>query len=167
MFEILDGKRINGKMPDVAIVHLRYKYSTEADWQWRTIKAFAMGHRTIVPVRDPLLSVITAIQIGKHDPKLRVRAFEDLVELATLTKVEFLPVDLPDHREATLERIKPGAKTNWKPSNSIGDCKMKRDYHEGEVEDIPDDTWSYLLSREVILRPMLERIGYRDLLWWS
>lgn len=167
LFEILDGKLINGKRPDVATIHLRHKDWQESDWMWPTIKAFAMGHRTIAPLRDPALSLITAVHSGKYDPMLRLAGFRDLVELDALAGVEFLPVDLPGVREEVLAQILPGVVSSWRPANSLGDYPLKRRYLAGDADALPSRLWFELRAAESRLRPLLERVGYRGLLWWS
>lgn len=167
LLEILDGKLINGRRPDIATIHLRHKDWQESEFILPTVKAFAMGHRTIIPMRDPALSVITALQSQKYDPMLRLFGFDDVHELTTLTQVEFLPVDLPGIRDQALQAILPGAKTDWKPTNSLGDYRLKLMYQNDIASAIPQELWEALRRREGRLRPMLERIGYRDLLWWS
>jgi len=153
LFEIFEGKTINGKPPDVAILHLR------AEGRWPEIETFAKIHRTIIPLRDPLLSVTTALHVGQRDPMLNILGFEDIVKLDAITKVEFLPVDLPEHRTAALELIAPGTVTNWRPVLSAGDYRLKREVAAGDVSSIPADLWSALRSREAVLRPLLERVG--------
>lgn len=162
LFETLRGKTINGKPPDVAILHL-----PTAAWLWEKVETFALTHRTIIPLRDPLLSVATALRVGQRDPMLNILGFEDIVTLDALTEVEFLPVDLPGVREAALESIAPGVVTNWLPVLSQGDYPLKREIAAGNVSSIPAGLWRALCSREARLRPLLERVGYRNLLWWS
>lgn len=159
----LGGKQIgleaalSGDKADVVHVHLR-----QTQWLWAAIKAFALGHRTVIPMRDPLLSVIKGLHIGDIYPQRRVQAFEDVVKLDRLTDVEFVPVDLPGKRVNWIKE--------WGPENSAGNYPLKQAYCRGDTSDITSDisgVWDFLCKREDKLRPLLERIGYRDLLWWS
>ncbi len=48
--------------------------------------------------------------------------------------------------------------------------QLKKAYRYGEVEKIIEAmprTYEYLKSKELIIRPFLEKLGYRDLLWWG
>jgi hypothetical protein len=147
-------------------------------------RAFSKLFRTVIPIRDPLLSLLS---VYSRDPKLRganiVDDFEFVVESLS-SSCFFLPVDLYSdfrNRSVLLERLLKfvglsrtahvyEVAERWTPKNTKGEYEMKRWYREGSLLKIagviPKEV-EYLKSRECVLRPFLESLGYEGLLWWS
>ncbi len=149
-------------------------------------------HPIVTTVRDPLLSIITR-QLRHPDlwHTYIINGFMVLAEqLATKRADVFIfPVDLYRNKsyEARLVILRqvlnflnlaeePYVKfwaAAWPRFNSVG-YKMAREtrrwYKNRQVEPISYlflEEYRYLQAREKTLRPVLERLGYRDLLWWS
>lgn len=136
----------------------------------------------ITPLRDPLAAMIT--RHARHpmlDARYIVDAFVWLAHAdATPT---FLRVDAPegvDRAESLkdalgsvgLDWAAPIAlrwAETWPVRNVSGDTWLKEAYRVGDPEPIAremPDEWARLIARRDVLRPFLERFGYRNLLWW-
>jgi hypothetical protein len=182
---------------DVALHHhiFRFHWSTvKSCWvNWKNIfgRAFDGFFKTIVPVRDPLLSLITGYtrSIRTNDPfdfEDRIGDFELIIDRSWAAGDKFflLPVDQMLDEESRFgllssllnfvglprdDYIKRVSKM-WFPVNSIGEYDLKTWYFERDlsrIEDVIPGAVEVLRKREYILRPFLESLGYKNLLWWK
>ncbi len=157
------------------------------------IMAFAAQCPTIIPLRDPLAALVT--RQHRHPELSHVHIVNGFVELASkidLHRDSFNPLYVPwDMFHATDDRVMAltdivehaglsydkNAETigDWAASwpiaehNSQGVYPLKRAYKDGDwpalrAELAPEI--QVLQQAEHIIRPMLERVGYRNLLWW-
>ena len=139
----------------------------------------------IVPVRDPLLSLIThQIRHPLLDARYIVHALARLAELAD--HVTFLPVDGPECRRVeTLHNVALEASgimlpahtpdfsaTPWTaPAYNVtpADHVLKRAYDRRDMQPIEDAMpleFAALLAAERPIRDLLEPLGYEGLPWW-
>ena len=156
------------------------------------IMAFCLFSPMVVPLRDPLLALISTVERNPHnDPMTQVDAFLRLANRVYshehIYRPMLVPVDLLQetpsaNRFDALVRLQLhcGLKTDsayaaqfaamWEPVNSAGKYPLKQDYYSGDRKPI----WA-ALGREIgvmqahqdELRPMLEAAGYKDLMWWD
>lgn len=144
--------------------------------------AMAYSLPTIVPLRDPLRSLVTKRQREPEDVRSVFDAWVALARAADVLGDRFLavPVDLLTSREVAarvLDYLELPWTTAverfvcaWPVVNSAGDYREKMLYQEGgfrRLEKLLGEDWGALCEREMELRPMLERCGYCDLAWWS
>lgn len=144
------------------------------------------NHKTVLPVRDPLLSLIT--RQSRH-PTWRHRYIVDgfcwMAEREDAENAHFYPVDLGDDADSRFRRtlavaehwgMPPVAEMGefakrWEKQNATGSNWMKVAYRNRRLSEICDqglrNEIEYLQSCEGVIRPFLERQGYKDLIWWS
>ena len=146
---------------------------------------------TIVPVRDPLLSLITGYR-RSEDEKVEFDFDARVKDLALMAdrswapgdKFFFIPVDLDvgkDVRKSTLASALKfmglsywpyvdAVAEAWTPVNSKGQYEMKQWYLDGDMKRLADripEAVVALQRIEGVVRPFLEGLGYANLLWWS
>ena len=152
------------------------------------IELLARCCATVVPIRDPV-SVLMSTAAKKHyGPGCNAhvaREFRFVVEtLATIPNVFFFPIDTHlgvDGRCELLQRlmahcglpvddypISQRAET-WGRVNSVSrDHALRRAYRSENMDIVRQvDGFGDLVDMLPILRPFLESLGYRDLLWWE
>ena len=148
-------------------------------------------HPTVITIRDPLLALITR-QLRHPDlwHSYIITAFMTIVqELVNKPNVFFLPVDLYKNKSYAqrlqlLKRLfaflKLGEEdylkfwaAGWPRLNTVGYESAKetrRWYNNRDIDKISalfPEEYGVLKKREAILRPFLEKLGYRNLLWWE
>lgn len=140
-------------------------------------KHLAQCWDVIVPVRDPLLAVITRhIRHPDLDHRYIVHAFARLELLDSY--VHWLPVDLaPSVRpplavDVPTEASESFLKANQAPSYNVtpSNHPLKQAYLAGDFQTIATQCGpavDLLLDKAEDIRPLLERLGYTDLLWWT
>lgn len=145
-------------------------------------------HNVLVPLRDPLRSVITReARVPGRDHSYIVSGFEELIQWQRQIHrmVYWVPIDLPfetQGRKALLDGVLrhcglPGQlyvdriARDWEPENvSAGAPEIKEAYQNRDAEFLAARfpvEWDLLKQKEETIRPFLERFGYQDLLWWS
>ncbi len=157
------------------------------------IHAMAISHPTVIPVRDPLLGVITghnrypAVDFS-HIVRNWLLVAERFFHNQSSYQCVYVPVDLgatdKKLRHSSLSmaysslldlgHFGPGPVNAWIEAdewpNSRGDYPLKRAYQAGDTkairEAIPSE-YALLVREEKALRPMFETLGYHDLLWWG
>ena len=144
------------------------------------LQAFALALPTIIPMRDPLLSIIT--RHSRHPEQAPhtylVDSWRQIPDMDT--RPFFVPVDLgcqPGSLRAALAHCGitpwPGvlayAKA-WKPVNSVPDgapgaraAYARKD--AGWFEEHMPEEWAALGAAGEV-RELFEEEGYEDLLWW-
>lgn len=143
---------------------------------------FAEAERAVVPLRDPLLSVLT--RQNRHpwlDHRYIVSGFRALARAPEETI--FLPVDTrPEERRRTLARVLArlgwpeapeyveGVARDWSKENTSGPSTLKKAYAEGRLDAIRSalpEEFDYLLDSRDEIVPFLRTQGYEDLPWWN
>lgn len=147
------------------------------------IKFFAATFPTVVPVRDPMVAILSA-----HAKKGYAYHNEHIVReykyIAEMKDTFFLPIDIKQSRHSKaikLQRLLIHCGLNpepyisdvaheWQPINSQSARSRLRLAYKNEgmtrqIKDVPG-VWS-LLDAEPVLRPFLESLGYELLPWWS
>jgi len=136
-------------------------------------RAFAMSWPCIIPLRDPLSSLIT--RQNRHPEQSHahiIRGFKNMHEMnCDLYEPFFFPVDLL--KEETRDewvmsmidecgltfRVKP----DWTPVNSKGDYPLKRAYQERDLRTIRKNVKEFNMLYELDL-DFFKSQGYD--LWW-
>ncbi len=165
------------------------------DQMSRTQMVMATTNPTVIPVRDPLLSLISyqnrAVIHGKmggqgflptlHVLNRWVYLAEQFEILSQFDHIQFLCWDIMGfNAESTLWGVarnlgfqdrEPSKVGGELANNSTGGYALKNAYATRNVtairQEIAGDGFQELVNREKILRPFLEGIGYTDLMWWS
>ena len=161
----------------------------------RTQVVMATTNPTVIPVRDPLLSLISyqnrAVIHGKtggegflpteHVLNRWVYLAEQFDILSQFDHIQFLCWDLLGiNAESTLWGVaknlglkdrKPSTVGGQLENNQTGGYDLKFHYVARNVpalrQGMSGDGFQELVNRERILRPFLEGIGYTNLMWWS
>jgi len=140
--------------------------------------------KIVTPVRDPLLSLISRYsRLPEQHNSNFVDDFEFVIETLS-SRAFFLPVDLPTTFGQRLTQLKEllhfvglpfhpyieGIAQVWAPKNTKGTYELKTWYNERDLPKImkviPKEV-KFLKSREAFLRPFLESLGYKNLIWWG
>lgn len=152
---------------------------------------------TVIPIRDPLASLISRqVRInrtGKRGDDIVLEHVNLWVALAetwnaifkNFAHIKFLPWDLIGRDGEIAEiltriSVDLGLKSSL-PSidcakkmihnNNLGAYELKRAYLMGDLETIKTgvsgNAVDDLISKQNHIRPLLEFLGYRDLMWWS
>lgn len=136
--------------------------------------------RLIVTVRDPLAALISCkvrdlSKTGREDVgEITVWMEQCLTEwelLATeIDKLDpfYVPIDL-DLTGYTYFGINFSS-LNGVVASSRGNYKLKKFYQDGKLETIKyylGEGYDRLIELRPVLQPVLEKIGYKDLLWWT
>lgn len=153
------------------LVNLLVRHNQEVVWLHHDdngVIDLALKERTITPLRDPGLVLCTWIdnKIGRKHILDRLSLWESVVAYDEAMKIEYVPVDLKHHRDVALQSLNLNLMTDWKPVNSTGVYKVRKEYLNGEVSRIDPLYWKKLKDLSPALRPLLERVGYRALPWW-
>lgn len=137
--------------------------------------------KTIVPVRDPMKSLVSR---QNRYPFLNHEYIVDgFVSLSKMKDVFFLPIDLYEkfeERKSLLRNMFSYLGLNyeeqfddvahlWKPKGTIRGS-LKERYLTGRIMEVAhhfSDEYNYLKENESIIKPFLERLGYRNLPWWN
>ena len=151
------------------------------------IDLLCMGHKVIVPMRDPLLSIISSKKRKPLKPAYdNIDAFEYLATSLYAKKSFFFPIDTHKFKTCSMEREEiakkmfdfvnifyPDNLTQWAKENKFKNCMKpyleKQEYEKGNIGKATKnckDELDYLKSKKTILIPFLKKLGYKDLLWW-
>src|SRR3990167_8727647 len=149
-------------------------------WQWDTMSdALVVLVPTIMPLRDPLLSLLT-----RHNRESWMYPHTDLLEEWVRLAQCKLPLRLFQMDNFELSKFalalnSVGLETpdewlrNVDPTtavNTSGEYALKDAYFDGNakyIQSVVPEMWNRLCKSESVLRGFLEKNGYRDLLWWS
>src|SRR3990167_3529199 len=158
------------------------------------ILSFAAACPTVIPLRDPLASVLTAVNRKRTQGNVDYSYIVDRWVLMTTTvwlnrdfyKPLFVPLDLVERAGVEVKFELLGAvlghmglgytkhavrwADEWPYHNSRGEYPLKDLYLTRDATAIAHEVpgeWEALRRAQYILRPMLEQMGYRDLLWWD
>lgn len=173
------------------IVHMHVNRQDDVDGLPRRYEALqrAIGrreHRILVPLRDPLRSVITreAREPGQSHSYL-VLGFEWLARIRWEVPVFHVPIDLPPDRRDRRELLEgvldhcglpsqpyvERVAKEWRPENSAaGQDELKKMYRQRNFASLAASfpaEWALLREKEPVLKPFLRQFGYGDLMWWG
>lgn len=203
VFDVLQGKPVQDKLQESGLYHQEFHRSMvyhehirpdhwSENRMCRTQLIMARTNPTVIPIRDPLLSLISY----QHRAEIKGKDDSDdflpfghvldrwimMAEVFGILKdhVQFICWDLLDGNVTDrLSEVTKGLGLNQSPcleveieNNSMGDYPLKTAYQDGDVDALEDgvlwgDGLHELKIRESSLRPVLEELGYSDLLWWS
>lgn len=143
--------------------------------------ALAAYYDTIVPLRDPLMSLIT--RQSRHPDLDHSFIIDSFVHLTTIPyPLFFFPIDRdPADRGELVDRMLRGVGLGWTPEieqyvsawapvNTSGEYPLKAAYRAGDIQTIRNaipEEFDLLRSKEDVLRPFLRSHGYRKLAWYS
>ena len=153
--------------------------------------AMLLNLPVIISTRDPLAALIT--RHYRHPNLVEstdlLDAWKHMVELYQLVKVnsrlKIIPVDLLETYHNRLEASRAclsvcglsdnGYAEKWghewpRKLNSQGAYKLKVAYNQKDLNYLKTNLgvlWTQLCESESLLRPFLENLGYKELLWWS
>ncbi len=161
-----------------------------AERNMQTIKNLNEISQIIVPIRDPLLSQISAYARKKlsGSNKFGGGAMNAIAErhISTLNKgmgrqlsswglwaneiFKMNPFHVPLDLGVNHLRYGDIYFKDIGIHNTKGDYPLKQAYYDRDLSYIKsklNDNLEALISMEPILRPPLEKLGYKDLLWWG
>lgn len=155
-----------------------------------TILSLAQWWKPVVPLRDPLLSLLT--RQNRHPDQSHIHIVASwlrLVDIVDECDPCYISLDLlntEEKRKDALEKVVFACGggygawfdvvNNWARNwpkykhNSKGIYALKEEYLHGDMTNIEQELKQelvHLRHAEPILRPFLEKQGYRDLLWWN
>lgn len=151
------------------------------DYYLPAVKEMCERSHVIIPLRDPLAAVVRANTTRRSFGVRCAKSFLTIKELGDIYNVHYLPVDVLAARS---RRKRLSALRNILPEG-YGDRKILYPWseqwpiHNERVYDLKDlyvnkdidglsklDGWSELIETKSILRPWLEKLGYKKLIWW-
>lgn len=154
------------------------------------IDLLCMGHKAIIPMRDPLASLISKKNRNPIEPAYEhVEAFEYIATSPWAQKSFFFPIDTDEFKSDEKSRhglaldlfdsflnipidnindLYIWAKEN-EPKNAMEDYPERQAYLNGDIERATakcKGEFEYLKSKKNVLIPFLKQLGYKDLMWW-
>lgn len=149
---------------------------------------------TIVPIRDPLLSLLTAYT--RYVPSKNfmdlthiVNGFCELIKLIQKYDIFILPIDIYSYKNtesklAILKRLFDFVELphesflikwakDWPIKNTVGQsvknhvANLYKTKNISEISKMIPKEYAYLKSKEDVLKPFLQKHGYKDLIWWN
>lgn len=169
--------------PGINLVHTHFEWHAD---RMHEIIEFSPSAHTVVPIRDPLASLIKARERTsyKYYAPARINAFLNAVSLEKHRKIHYIPVDLLGNMsyEIKLEALKVISggwvkedlqktwASDWPVVHTAGNYRLKQMYNDGDFNAIskvlPSDWLKSLIEARPILKPFLQQLGYKDLMWW-
>ena len=149
-------------------------------WQWDTFNdAFVVAVPTLMPLRDPLLSLLT-----RHNRDSWMYPHTDLLDEWVRLAASELPISYFKMDEfstaefaTALSAVGLSTQQEWLNKidrntlhNTSGSYYLKDAYYARDVKSIEATVpvlWKYLKQAELQLRPFLEERGYKNLMWCS
>jgi hypothetical protein len=153
----------------------------------REMDLIAMGHKAVIPMRDPLSSLISRKNRNPEEPMYHhVDAFEYVATSPWIAKSFIFPIDTKGFKSNWKFRQSMGralfnycnldipkqlevwAKDN-EHKNTMGKYNEKLCYLDGNLKDATAKCvgeFEYLKSKKDVIIPFLKRLGYEDLMWW-
>jgi len=174
--------------------HIRPDHWFEKEMS-RTQIVLAATNPTVIPIRDPLLSLISYQNRAVIHAKVGTQGFlpvfhvidrwvllaEKFDTLRRYDHIQFLCWDILGSpasdelfnvsRALGMKDQTPCLVGEDMMNNSMGDYPLKKAYQDGDAKTLKccldEDGFRRLVNKEKILRPFLECLGYTNLLWWS
>lgn len=188
----VDGKRGTAQLRDGPIPEGTFLFWGHFDpTEWYFMGRHIREGRPIVPVRDPLLVAISHHVRRSH---MDVANWARASVVMDAHVAHYVPLDLLRTEEERLPALRATLRAcgidrgdsinycrkwarTWESlmadpavSGTVGHTDHKTEYQNGNfaylAHDMPERI-ATLKEHERSLRPWLERIGYRDLMWWS
>jgi len=152
------------------------------------IDLICMGHKTIIPMRDPLASLISRKHRNPLEPMYEhIDAFVYAATSPHINNSFIMPIDTDNFKSSdrnrffvALDMFKfvgldiPTGLNQWArdnaPKNAMGAYEQKKAYDNGDLSTATTQCrgeLEYLKSKENILRPWLNRLGYGQLMWYG
>lgn len=155
--------------------YTRWKPSNDYEWLMQVVPALA-------PLRDPLLCMIRAYHresslyphnylidgwlfVARREGTMGINYWRmDPFDIGGfLGAVKAVGLSCPDNWIAELD---------WKKkiNDTPGECDLRTYYANGDlraIKKVIPIPVRHLQDNEVILRPFLEKVGFKDLMWWS
>ncbi len=189
-FELITGNKdvslphaLNeGFKHEVNLVHIHVEWG---GGYFPQINQMCARSHVVIPIRDPLASVVRcgAVQTPEWSVS-RAKSFLELMVIGEAFNAIYLPVDLlasqsfgkrfealnnilPDIYEGKKKYLCNEWAYKW-PIHNGRSYDLKQLYQDKNVKELSNlPGWDTLIENKSILQPWLERIGYRDLLWWE
>lgn len=152
------------------------------------IDLLCIGHKAVIPMRDPLASLITSKSRNPLEPMYEhIDAFEYVATSPHVNRSFIFPIDTPEFIGSYESRLSQGLSllkycglgpcghvSDWArentPQNTIGEYPEKSAYRDGNIVGATKGCMGefvYLKSKQRVLRPFLEGLGYENLIWWD
>ncbi len=129
------------------------------------------GYRLVVPIRDPLLCLITSKDWYTNSEYI-INGFIYWAGWILSTDPFHIPVDLDTsdltHKGVNFKDLEVVHRTK-DSKNDFRSRDLRKAYYSKDSKFLFDNIKEFkaLCEREFIIRPPLEKLGYRDLLWWD
>ncbi len=184
-----ESGRIHERFSEGMVYHEHVRCDRQNPYRMnRTQLVMATIFPTLIPIRDPLASIISYQHRadfhgvpGQWAPDLdlfnRWVAMAEIYPYLDSRAVQFLPWDLWENDHPGLNKIERHLGLRERSdiptilNNCSGPYELRRCYLEGDVDALKSrlkgNLWRDLVEREGQLRPMLESLGYHELLWWD
>jgi len=153
------------------------------------LKWFENADHIVVPVRDPMRSLLTAYVRGPQLNRTHiVNGFVQLAEFVEKYNIFIVPVDLYAAKDFSQRQKILSSLLNfvglpktpyveewaqqWPIHNTIGDRfaeEIRKMYDEKDLETISKTIpreFNLLMKNEAKLKPFLQKQGYSNLFWW-
>jgi hypothetical protein len=174
--------------PKCNIDHVLYQRHITGKQTHGEIDLLAIGHRAVIPMRDPLSSLISRKHRNPQVPMYEhVDAFEYCATSPWINNSFVFPIDTPSFKGSAYHRLdmarrmfehlkirEPANLVSWakdnEPKNSMGGYEQKDAYACGDLGCATSccvGEFEYLKSKRDVLVPWLIDLGYEDLIWWE
>lgn len=204
VYDVVNGERTIPQMQESGTYHQKFDPSMVyhehirpdhwfQDEMSRTQIVMAATNPTVIPIRDPLLSLISYQNRAEIHAKVGTDGFlpvdhvidrwvilaEKFELLRQYAHIQFLCWDLlgENGSDRLWEVTKSLGLKDQGPcllgqamvNNSMGDYPLKKAYQKRHTQTMRSclDGFHRLVNKEKILRPFLECLGYTNLMWWS
>ncbi len=206
VYDVVNGERTIPQMQDSGTYHQKFhpsmvyhEHIRPDHWfereMSRTQIVLATTNPTVIPIRDPLLSLISYQNRAEVHAKVGTDGFlpvEHVIDRWVLLARKFDTFRQYDHIKflcwdllgspASDELFRVTQALGMKDqtpclvgqemmNNSMGDYPLKDAYFEKDVDALRSGVYHRgfqgLMEKEKILRPFLECLGYTNLMWWS
>lgn len=151
------------------------------------IDLLCIGLKVVIPFRDPLASLISRRNRNPGIPFYdHIDALEYIAVSPHVANSFVFPIDTEDFKSFWQHRrklakdmflfcnLRPIEMTVWakdnEKQNAMPEYYAKAAYDDGDVKAATKGCYGeylYLKSKEDVIRPFMERMGYRSAIWWD
>ena len=182
LFEGIDGHGLKPHVTNIVAGHFYMNCMP-------MIKTLAQYWRPICTMRDPLAAIITRHESNKKetvpvDPIMMPFMFNAFIHLVMKMNPYIVPLDLVKTKSDKIKMLKDVSNVakvspskeyidsyvDKKPINTLGKYPLKKMYDMKDIEGLKKEIGlqiEVLKMLEPTFRPILEKVGYKDLMWWS
>ncbi len=182
LFEGIDGHGLKPHVTNIVAGHFYMNCMP-------MIKTLAQYWRPICTMRDPLAAIITRHESNKKetvpvDPIMMPFMFNAFIHLVMKMNPYIVPLDLAKTKSDKIKMLKDVSNVakvspskeyidsyvDKKPINTLGEYPLKKMYLMKDMEGLKKEIGlqiDILKMLEPDFRPILEKVGYKDLMWWS